>query len=49
MPTTNEELKLMVRCPECKKENYAMMVAANRCAWCGYSPDDEPKKEETCK
>ena len=27
---------LMIRCPKCKKENWAMAVAKNRCAWCGF-------------
>lgn len=26
----------LVRCPECKKENYAMAVSSGICAWCGY-------------
>jgi len=26
----------MVRCPECKRENWAIAVADGVCAWCGY-------------
>lgn len=25
----------LVRCMECKKENYAPAVASGQCAWCG--------------
>lgn len=28
--------KLLVRCPECKRENYAPVVADGICAWCGF-------------
>lgn len=24
------------RCPECRRENYAMAVATGQCAWCGW-------------
>lgn len=26
----------IMKCPSCKKENYAMQVAEGSCAWCGY-------------
>lgn len=26
----------LVRCPECKKENYMPAIAAGHCAWCGW-------------
>lgn len=26
----------LVRCPECKLENYSLSVAAGVCAWCGW-------------
>lgn len=26
----------LVRCPECKKENWAMAVADGVCVWCGF-------------
>lgn len=25
----------LLRCPECKRENWSMAVATGRCAWCG--------------
>ena len=27
---------LLVRCPECNKENWAPNVALGVCTWCGY-------------
>lgn len=33
----------LVRCPKCKKENWAPNVASGVCAWCGY---DANRKEE---
>lgn len=29
----------MVRCPECRKENWTPAVAAGKCAWCGTLAD----------
>jgi len=40
----DEDGKLyVVRCPECKRENYALAVAGGRCCWCGWG---ESEKEE---
>lgn len=37
----------LVRCPVCKRENYAIAVAAGQCAWCGYDANaDKPKGTE---
>jgi ribosomal protein L37E len=33
----------LVRCPECKMENYAMNVSSGMCTWCGYNANDDPK------
>lgn len=33
----------LIYCPECKRENWAMVVATGQCAWCGYS---EKKEDE---
>jgi len=33
----------VVRCPRCKRENYAPAVASGQCAWCGW----DASKEET--
>ena len=27
---------LLIRCPRCNKENYAMVVAKGVCVWCGF-------------
>lgn len=29
---------LLIRCPQCKRENYALAVADGVCCWCGYKP-----------
>lgn len=26
----------LIRCPECKKENYGLNVSAGQCCWCGW-------------
>ena len=26
----------VVRCPKCKRENWAMAVASGQCSWCGW-------------
>lgn len=31
----------LVRCPKCKKENWAPAVASGVCAWCGYDANVE--------
>lgn len=30
---------LLIRCPQCKRENYALAVADGVCCWCGYKPE----------
>lgn len=34
-------MKLLIRCPKCGAENWAPMVAAGICAWCGYDNKEE--------
>lgn len=29
--------KLLIRCPMCNRENYALNVATGVCSWCSYS------------
>ena len=29
---------LLIRCPRCQRENYALSVADGVCCWCGYKP-----------
>ena len=31
----------LVRCPSCKRENWAPAVADGVCAWCGWSAESE--------
>lgn len=31
----------MIRCYKCGRENYTMMVATGRCAWCGYDANGD--------
>lgn len=35
----------LVRCPKCKRENYAMSVSSGICAWCGYDANEEKEDE----
>jgi hypothetical protein len=30
----------MIRCFECGEENWAMVVASGKCAWCGHNPNE---------
>lgn len=33
----DEEKVCIQRCPECKRENYALAVISGLCTWCGFS------------
>lgn len=33
----------IIRCPACHKENYAIIRATGRCAWCGLDANDLEK------
>ena len=35
------ESKLLIRCPKCHLENYAMTVTSGICVWCGYDSNKE--------
>lgn len=35
MPDKNDD-NLLIKCPECHKENYAQAVYSGQCVWCGY-------------
>jgi ribosomal protein L37E len=35
----------VVRCPACKRENYAMAVATGVCAWCGWDANKADDSE----
>jgi len=44
----NKGRPFLVRCPKCRKENYAPAVATGKCAWCGWeAPDKTPKEYPT--
>ena len=34
----------LVKCPKCKKENYAMNVPTGTCTWCGHKEKDLKEK-----
>jgi len=37
----------VVRCPKCKRENWAMAVASGQCSWCGWhEPNAESEVSE---
>ena len=36
---------LLIRCPNCGRENYAPNVASGVCTWCGFRP--EPLKADS--
>lgn len=40
---------LLIRCPKCHRENWALAVAYGRCCWCGYKaePIDKNKEERS--
>jgi len=31
----------VVRCPKCRRENWAMAVASGQCAWCGWQETND--------
>lgn len=37
---------LLVRCPECKRENYSCAVATGVCVWCGFEAGKDGCNEE---
>jgi len=37
--------KLLIRCPKCKRENYALNVASGICTWCGYDVNKKEKQK----
>lgn len=36
---------LLIRCPKCGRENYAMNVLSGICTWCGYDAHELLKEE----
>jgi len=41
-----DEALLLIRCPKCGRENWALHVATGTCAWCGYDARELLTKEE---
>ena len=43
-----EDMVLLIRCPECGRENYAPAVEQGICVWCGFNGREllKEKKEE---
>lgn len=37
---------LLIRCPKCHKENYALAVADGICCWCGFDGRELLHKKE---
>ena len=42
-PNTDEIL--LLRCPKCGRENYALAVADGMCCWCGFDGRELLKQE----
>ncbi|MDE6079760.1 MAG: hypothetical protein K2G35_06825 [Duncaniella sp.] len=38
---------LLLRCPKCDRENYALNVALGVCTWCGYRAPSRPPKSKS--
>lgn len=36
----------MIYCPSCDRENYAIVVATGKCAWCPFDPNTDAKEEK---
>ena len=41
----DEKVLLLLRCPKCGKENYALNVIKGICTWCGYDAHELIPKE----
>ena len=37
---------LLIRCPKCNRENYAIAVASGCCCWCGFDGRELMGKEK---
>lgn len=43
---TDDGTICMTRCPSCHAENYAMVVATGKCAWCSFDPNEDAEEEK---
>jgi ssDNA-binding Zn-finger/Zn-ribbon topoisomerase 1 len=41
----NKDKIALTRCPECKKENYALNILLGICTWCGYDANEEEQND----
>ena len=41
-----DDTLLLIRCPQCGQENYALNVARGICTWCGFDGRELLKEEE---
>ncbi len=37
---------LLIRCPKCGRENWAMAVRDGECCWCGYNAHNDAELKE---
>lgn len=37
---------LLLRCPKCNRENWALEVANGKCCWCGYDAHEDQELKE---
>jgi hypothetical protein len=37
---------LLIICPKCKRENYALNVNSGICTWCGYNTHEDAELKE---
>lgn len=42
----NDGRILLIRCPKCKRENYALAVADGICSFCGYDAHKDAELKE---
>lgn len=38
-------MTILIKCPQCGLENWAMAVLSGICAWCGYDVNKDKKNE----
>ena len=42
----DDDMILLIRCPKCGRENYALAVAKGICVWCGFNGRELLDKKE---
>ena len=46
---SEKEKKILIRCPKCKRENYAFNVASGICTWCYFDINAKEEEKENKK